>query len=180
MYFLCNIIPFIKKVHSIEYLAVVGVVVVFVVGTKPGQTYPYPFYPKYYGQIEVMPESLIVNYIVKHRRMMGLLTSLALSVSITGKSSLSSSSISLLCSAVSGKVAHILYSVLKPAGPSLHQLNQTANTKFIFLLSPPPPCQFTGLFVLWRKGKIFDQTSCHTVQPRGLASLKVSLKHLQI
>ena len=66
MYFLCNIIPFIKKVHSIEYLALVRVVVVFVVGTKAGQTYPYPFYPKYYGQIEVMSESLIVNYIVKH------------------------------------------------------------------------------------------------------------------
>ena len=124
-----------------------------------------------------MPESYIVKCIVKPRRMMRLLTSLALSVSITGKSSLSSSSISLLCSAVSGKVAHILYSVLKPAGSSLHQLNQTANTKFIFLLSPPPPCQFTGLFVLWRKGKIFDQTSCHTGQPQRLTSLKVSLKY---
>ena len=132
-----------------------------------------------------MPESLIVNYIVKPRRMMGVLTSLALSVSITGKSSLSSSSISLLCSAVSqsveGKTAYILYSALKPAGSSQHQLNQILNLYFSSPPSPPaqPPRQFTGLFVLWRKGKIFDQTSCHSALPGGFPSLKVSLKYLQ-
>ena len=88
-----------------------------------------------------MPESLIVNCIVKPRRMMGVLTSLALSVSITGKSSLSSSSISLLCSAVSqsveGKTAYILYSALKPAGSSQHQLNQILNLYFSSPLLPP-------------------------------------------
>ena len=110
-----------------------------------------------------MPESLIVNYIVKHRRMMGLLTSLALSVSITGKSSLSSSSISLLCSAVSGKVAHILYSVLKPAGSSQHQLNQILN---LYFFSPLPPASLLVYLCCGEKEKYLIKHPATLGNPR--------------
>ena len=110
------------------------------------------------GQMQVMPESWIENCIVKHRRMMVVLTTLALSVSITGKSSLSSSSISLFCCSQRAWVClHFVFW----SETWQHQTEQ--NYKFIFLVFLSPslslsPSKFNACFVKLRKAKMFDQT----------------------
>ena len=112
-----------------------------------------------------MSRSWIGTSFVKHRTIMSILTTLALSVSMTGKSSRSSSSISSV--AVGLESVYILYSGLKP---SQHQTENKILNLFSAPLSPSSLSlsQFTACFV-----KIFDQTNKH---PK---SLKKTFKHVK-
>ena len=103
-----------------------------------------------------------------------VLTTLALSVSITGKSSRSSSSISSV--AVGLDTVYILYSGLKPDNIKLKQiLNLFFWSCFLLPLSP-----FTACFVKLRKAKIFDQTNKHPSSPSQISHGEKFQENLQI